>query len=39
MARNLDRILVMDVEATCWEGDPPPGQISEIFVLSGRRRN
>ena len=39
MARKLDRILVVDVEATCWEGDPPPGQISEILVLSGRRRN
>ena len=29
MACKLDRILVVDVEATCWEGDPPPGQISE----------
>ena len=33
MARKLDRILVVDVEATCWEGDPPPGQISEILEI------
>ena len=32
MARKLDRILVVDVEATCWEGDPPPGQIREILA-------
>ena len=31
IARKLDRILVVDVEATCWEGDPRPGQISEII--------
>ncbi len=30
MARKLDQILVVDVEATCWEGQPPPGQESEI---------
>ena len=33
MARKLDRILVVDIEATCWEGDPPPGQISEIIEI------
>ena len=33
MARKLDRILVVDVEATCWEGDPPPGQTSEIIEI------
>jgi hypothetical protein len=26
MARKLDYILVIDVEATCWQGEPPPGQ-------------
>jgi len=31
MARKLDRMLVVDVEATCWEGDPPPGQISKNY--------
>lgn len=24
---------VIDVEATCWEGDPPPGQRSEIIEI------
>jgi inhibitor of KinA sporulation pathway (predicted exonuclease) len=33
MARKLDRILVIDVEATCWEGEPPPGQTSEIVEI------
>ena len=33
MARKLDQILVIDVEATCWEGDPPPGQTSEIIEI------
>lgn len=33
MARRLDRILVIDVEATCWEGEPPPGQEQEIIEV------
>ncbi len=33
MARLLDKILVIDVEATCWEGDPPEGQTSEIIEI------
>lgn len=33
MARRLDQILVIDVEATCWEGDPPEGEISEIIEI------
>lgn len=24
---------VIDVEATCWEGEPPPGQVSEIIEI------
>lgn len=24
---------VVDVEATCWEGQPPPGQVSEIIEI------
>jgi inhibitor of KinA sporulation pathway (predicted exonuclease) len=24
---------VVDVEATCWEGDPPPGEVSEIIEI------
>jgi inhibitor of KinA sporulation pathway (predicted exonuclease) len=33
LARKLDHILVIDVEATCWQGDPPPGQRSEIIEI------
>lgn len=33
MKRMLDKILVIDLEATCWEGDPPPGQSSEIIEI------
>ena len=33
MARSLDVILVVDVESTCWEGAPPPGQASEIIEV------
>jgi inhibitor of KinA sporulation pathway (predicted exonuclease) len=30
---KLDRVLVVDVEATCWDGDPPPGETSEIIEV------
>ncbi len=33
MARRLDHILVIDVESTCWEGKPPPGEESEIIEI------
>ena len=33
MARKLDVIIVVDLEATCWEGDPPPGQEKEIIEI------
>jgi inhibitor of KinA sporulation pathway (predicted exonuclease) len=33
MARLLDRLLVIDIESTCWEGQPPRGQISEIIEI------
>jgi inhibitor of KinA sporulation pathway (predicted exonuclease) len=33
MARSLDVILVVDVESTCWEDTPPPGQSSEIIEI------
>lgn len=33
MAKLLDKILVVDVESTCWEGSPPEGQISEIIEI------
>ena len=45
MAKMLDKIIVVDLEATCWQGDPPPGEASEIIeiglctldVISGER--
>ena len=33
MARKLDWIIVVDLEATCWEGDPPPGEEHEIIEI------
>jgi inhibitor of KinA sporulation pathway (predicted exonuclease) len=45
MAKRLDHVLVIDVEATCWEGSPPSGQENEIIEIGvctidvrGRRR-
>jgi inhibitor of KinA sporulation pathway (predicted exonuclease) len=29
----LDAILVVDVEATCWNGSPPEGQTSDIIEI------
>jgi inhibitor of KinA sporulation pathway (predicted exonuclease) len=45
MAKHLDLVIVVDVESTCWEGEAPPGQESEIIeigicpleVATGRR--
>ena len=31
--RQLDRIVVVDVEATCWRGQPPPGEDNEIIEI------
>jgi inhibitor of KinA sporulation pathway (predicted exonuclease) len=33
MARKLDKILVVDLEATCWQGDPPPDEECEIIEI------
>jgi len=33
MAKQLDKILVIDLESTCWEGEPPEGQVSEIIEI------
>jgi len=33
MAKKLDQILVIDLEATCWPGDPPEGQESDIIEI------
>ncbi len=33
MAKLLDKINVVDVESTCWDGEPPAGQVSEIIEI------
>lgn len=33
MAKKLDQIIVVDIEATCWENSPPPGQENEIIEI------
>ena len=33
MAKRIDQIIVVDVEATCWDGPPPPGEESEIIEV------
>jgi inhibitor of KinA sporulation pathway (predicted exonuclease) len=33
VARQLDQVVVIDVEATCWEGTPPAGQEPEIIEI------
>jgi len=30
---SLSRVLVLDLELTCWEGPPPPGMHSEIIQI------
>jgi inhibitor of KinA sporulation pathway (predicted exonuclease) len=30
---KLDQLVVVDLEATCWENDPPDGQESEIIEI------
>ena len=33
MENRLDQILVIDLESTCWSGEPPAGQQSEIIEI------
>jgi len=33
MSKLLDQILVIDLESTCWEGQPPAGMTSEIIEI------
>lgn len=34
MCRKLDHVLVIDIEATCWEGGPPPrGQAADVIEI------
>lgn len=31
MAKLLDKILVIDIEASCWNGNPPEGMVSDVI--------
>ena len=33
LAKKLDRLIVIDIEATCWEHEPPPDQYAEIIEI------
>jgi inhibitor of KinA sporulation pathway (predicted exonuclease) len=33
MSKKLDHIIVVDLEATCWEGTPPEGEINEVIEI------
>jgi inhibitor of KinA sporulation pathway (predicted exonuclease) len=33
MAKLLDKITVVDIEATCWNGNPPEGMTSDIIEI------
>ncbi len=33
MSKKLDRVLVIDIECTCWDDLPPRGQMSEIIEV------
>lgn len=33
VTNKLDRILVIDLESTCWRGAPPKGQMHEIIEI------
>ena len=33
MMSKYNRILFVDVELTCWEGAPPPGELPEVIAI------
>ena len=33
MTGRLDKLIVIDIEATCWESEPPPDQEAEIIEI------
>jgi inhibitor of KinA sporulation pathway (predicted exonuclease) len=33
LAGKLDKLIVIDIEATCWDGDPPKDQETEIIEI------
>jgi inhibitor of KinA sporulation pathway (predicted exonuclease) len=33
MSKKLDHILVIDIEATCWDGPTPAGEVSDVIEI------
>lgn len=33
MKKRLDKMLIVDIESTCWEGRPAPGQENEVIEI------
>jgi inhibitor of KinA sporulation pathway (predicted exonuclease) len=33
MENRLDKVIVIDIEATCWPEEPPPGEQAEIIEI------
>jgi inhibitor of KinA sporulation pathway (predicted exonuclease) len=33
MKLRNDQLVVIDLEATCWQGDPPPGMVNETIEI------
>jgi inhibitor of KinA sporulation pathway (predicted exonuclease) len=33
MSIRRNKVLVVDVESTCWQNGVPPGQVSEIIEI------
>ena len=33
MAQKLDKIVIVDIESTCWEGATPEGMVNEIIEI------
>jgi inhibitor of KinA sporulation pathway (predicted exonuclease) len=33
LTRKYDQLIIVDIECTCWEHDPPPGEENEIIEI------
>ena len=33
MSKRMDQVIVIDLEASCWQGPPPPGEENEIIEI------
>lgn len=33
LLKDIDILIIIDIEATCWQGNPPPGQEMEIIEI------